>query len=77
MKKIWARIGVTVEVTDEHYNNLLKAASYKAEDGVTRIAELTLSQSETGFFFHYGKPDGDSYIPAEVFEDIERKTQNE
>lgn len=75
MIKIWARIGVACEISDEKYQELLSRASYKGRDGIIRFGELTLTQSEKKFFMEHGKADGDSYIPQEVFEDIEYKKE--
>lgn len=72
MVKVWARIGITVEMTTEQYNALRRKAEYKAEDGRTSFAELTLSYDDAKFFMEHGTVDGDSYIPQEIFEDIER-----
>ena len=71
MKSIWARIGVKLNVTAEEYEVLKKKASYVGSDGITRFGELTLNDDEINRFFHLGVPDGDSYIPQEVFENIE------
>lgn len=72
MIKVWARIGITVDMTEEQYAALLRKATYKTKDNRERFCELTLSHEDATFFLKNGVADGDSYIPQEVFEDIER-----
>lgn len=69
--KVWARIGITLEMTTEQYQTLQKKAEYKTQDGYTRYSELTLSKEEAELFLKNGTAENDSYIPQEVFEDIE------
>ena len=58
--KLWARIGITVLVTEEEYNKYKKMV---LED---EIRYLTQEQAE--WFRKNGYADGDSYIPEEIFE---------
>ena len=65
MKKIWARIGIVLDVTDERYAKLLKEAT----DEYGRIQDLTIDDRLAERFARCGFVDGDSYIPAYVFEE--------
>ena len=56
MKKIWARIGVSMYVTDSEYEKL------KARRG-----DIELSPQQAKTFLELGKIEGDSYIPETVF----------
>ena len=73
MKKIWARIGMTLEVTDEEYEELRIQALNKAyqPDDETIYDDLGLSAALKKKFLEKGKANGDSYIPAIVFEEME------
>ena len=59
MKTLWARIGVSLEVTDAEYEAL------KSDKDV----ELNTEWAER--FFNDGFLDGDGYIPSTVFEEDE------
>ena len=54
--KVWARIGITIHVTEEEYNRFKK------------IATEELNEEDAEFFRKNGYVDGESYIPEEVFE---------
>lgn len=73
MKKIWARIGMSSEVTDEEYEDLKKLAMHNG-----RLDDL----NDTDFpdwliekFKNKAIMDGESYIPQIVFEDLEMNTK--
>ena len=70
--KLWARIGITVDVTEEQYQALLKKAKYTLNnDTVERIGDCNLTEKEAAFFIKNGYLDGESYIPETVLQDIE------
>ena len=56
MKKIWARIGISLDISDDEWKELLERSS----DGKD---EITLTEEEANRFVKNGKVDGDSYIP--------------
>lgn len=55
MKKVWARVGMSFDVPEEKYKELVKLANQGDEEG---IGKLLLS------CHHY--PDGESYLPEDV-----------
>lgn len=57
--KLWARIGITVLVTEEEYNNFKKQ---------TMVDDKVLTDEQAEWFVKNGYADGESYIPEEVFE---------
>ena len=66
MKKVWARIGMTVEVTDEQYEALRKEAlnpdfpeEDKVYDDLDDFPKWLLDKFEKE-----GEMDGDCYIPG-------------
>lgn len=63
MKTLWARIGVSLDVTDAEYEMLRSV--YKTDYDV----ELNTEWAER--FFNDGFLDGDGYIPGTVFDDID------
>lgn len=67
MKKVWARIGMSVEVTDEEYKEIKK--NFGCED--------ELSDEVVAMFISRGKPDGDSYIPDSFWWDEEDEEEDE
>ena len=73
MKKIWARIGISCIITDEEYKKLKNRALYKDSDGFVHIGEATLNQIEALDIIRRGIPENDSFIPAEIFHDIEKE----
>lgn len=77
MKKIWARIGMSLEVTDTQYEVLrhLAAEMDSEEAGEPVYLELDLEENMVKEFLKRGVPDGDSYIPASVFRDIEKENK--
>lgn len=74
--KIWARIGITVDITKEQYKRLERRASYK-NDKIASFGECTLTQDEAKYFIKNGVADGDSYIPEKIFMDINKQKENE
>ena len=60
-KKIWARIGITLEVSDDYYEEL--------KDRADKNGTCDLSESEAKIWMTEGKVNGDSYIPGEEFEE--------
>lgn len=58
--KLWARIGITVLVTEEEYNNFKKQ---------TMVDDKVLTDEQAEWFVKNGYADGESYIPEEVFKD--------
>ena len=57
--KLWARIGITVLVTEDEYNKLKKQ---------TTVDDQVLTDEQAKWFITNGYADGESYIPEEVFE---------
>lgn len=55
-QKIWARIGITLELPEDEYNNLLDRMK---QDGDRE----DLTDDEIARFLKDGKADGESYIP--------------
>lgn len=75
MKKIWARIGMEMDVPDSTYEILKEVSAELAgryPDGEKHYADLVLSEGMIHDFVTKGRCDGDSYIPATVFEDMEK-----
>lgn len=75
MKRIWARIGMSLEVTDKEFSILKGLAAELAEsrgyDGDEEYyADLELADGMVQKFMKRGTPDGESYIPAAIFEEI-------
>lgn len=72
MKKIWARIGISLEVTDEEYEGLKRQASDYIPDGGDELErtyhDLDLDAEMSKRFIKDGWQDGDSYIPECIFE---------
>lgn len=63
MKKIWLRVGMTVEVSEEQYNELENMSldfcgNYRDVDAPDWLIDLVEDK---------GKCDGDCYIPLDVF----------
>ena len=67
MKKLWARVSMEFEVTDEEYEELLEEAKgpYCSHSDVDIDAEFVLS--------HNAIPSEDSYIPGCVFDEMEEE----
>lgn len=68
MKKIWMRVGVSVEVTDEQFAELRDASTagnvnYRDVDCPDWLIELAEN---------YGKIDGDAYIPGDVISELDQ-----
>lgn len=73
MKTIWARVGITVEVTDEEYETLremarndsmTEACGHNVYDDLDVFPAWFSKRLENGT----GSIDGDSYIPSECWE---------
>ena len=60
-KKLWARIGMTLEVTEEEYESIRSKMESEKRD--------TLTSEEIARFLNDGRPDGESYIPMDVWYD--------
>ena len=54
-QKIWARIGITLELSGDEYNKLLDRMAWDKRD--------VLTEEEIARFLKDGKADGESYIP--------------
>ncbi len=63
MRTLWARVGVSFEVTEEEYQELL-AEHRKSYD--VEICDGWIGEHKHEFDF-----DGDSYIPGNMFEEEE------
>lgn len=62
MKKIFARIGMTLEISDEEYAELIKESGSNPNDGLN---EFDINKEFAMRFIKDGELDGDSYIPEE------------
>lgn len=67
MKTIWARIGMSLEVSDAEYDHLRE--SVRLEGG--SFDDLDLDDDFAHRFQKNGYVDGDSYIPGTIFENQE------
>ncbi len=65
MKKVWARIGISMQIADELYDALKE----QSVDEYGRYGDVELNEDTANLFFARGTVDGDSYIPASSFED--------
>lgn len=66
MKRIWARVGMSLDISDEEYEELKKQ---RDESG-----DLTILECDSDLnlrFVKDGYPDGETYIPSCVFEDLD------
>ena len=66
MKRIWARVGMSLDISDEEYEELKKQ---RDESG-----DLTILECDSDLnlrFVKDGYPDGETYIPSVVFEDLD------
>ena len=59
MKKIWARVGITVNVPNKKYKELKHRFQDKGDDSLT--------EEEAEFFRKNGTVDGESYIPEDCW----------
>lgn len=57
--KIWARIGITLDVSEEYYEELKERANG---------GDCELTEDEGAIWCQMGVVDGDCYIPDEEFE---------
>lgn len=62
MKKIFARIGMTLEISDEEYAEILNEAGVNPADG---NYEFDISEEFAKRFVEGGIVDRDSYIPED------------
>ena len=62
MKKVFARIGMTLEVTDEEYKEILEEAGVNPAGGNN---EFDINAKFAAEFVKKGVIDGDSYIPED------------
>lgn len=62
MKKIFARIGMSLEISDEEYAELVKESGSNPNDGLN---EFDINEKFARRFIKDGVLDGDSYIPEE------------
>ena len=62
--KIWARVGMSCWIPEKEYKKLLK----RSKD---EYIEFNDEDKEVQYILKYGWVDGETYIPEEVFEDIE------
>lgn len=63
MKKIFARIGMVLEVSDEEYEQVLKEADVNPAGGNN---EFDINKSFAARFVKDGVLDEDSYIPEDI-----------
>ena len=66
MKRIWARVGMSLDISDEQYEELKKS---RDENG-----DLTILECDSDLnlrFVKDGWPDGETYIPSVVFDEID------
>lgn len=67
MKRVWARIGMSLMVSDEEAEQLLKEAGCN-DSG--QNYEYDINEAFAQRLVKYGKVDGDCYIPENcIFED--------
>lgn len=66
MKRIWARVGMSLDISDEEYEELKKL---RDENG-----DLTILECDSDLnlrFLERGYADGETYIPSVVFDEID------
>lgn len=63
---LWARIGVSVTIPKDEYVNILKKIYNPSTSEEKYDAEETLA----AFFISKGEPDGESYMPCEINEEL-------
>lgn len=66
MKTIWARVGVSLEVSDEEYEALKEQRDTNGD-----VTVLECESDLSARFIWYGYPDGEIYIPSVVFDEID------
>lgn len=67
MKTLWARVGVKFEVSETEYRELLG----EAIDEYGHFNDVDLDVDEDFLIAHMAEIEGDSYIPATIFEEEE------
>lgn len=71
MKIIWARVGMSLAITDAEYETLKQQ---RDKNGDVVILEC---DSDLNFrFINHGELDGETYIPSAIFEEIEEMDAN-
>lgn len=55
IRKVWARVGMTYELSENEYKKLIEAMKKNDKEGVRRILKVAV---------HY--ENGDSYLPADA-----------
>ena len=69
MKKVWARIGMSLIISDEEAEQLLDEAG---RNNSGSNWEYIMNKDFARRFVKYGKVDGESYIPDDCISDIEK-----
>lgn len=67
MKTLWARVGVKFEVSETEYKELLG----EAIDEYGHYNDVDLDVDKDYLISHMAEIEGDSYIPATIFEEEE------
>lgn len=68
--KVWARIGMSLEMPEDEFRKLAAGACRINEAGEICYGDIGVDGSLAGLFASKGEPDGDSYIPGSVAEEI-------
>lgn len=71
MKTIWARVGMSLDISDAEYEILKQQ---RDQNGNVVIPECDSDLNRR--FVYLGWPDGETYIPSAVFEEIEEMDAN-
>lgn len=71
MKTIWARVGMSLDISDAEYEILKQQ---RDQNGNVVILECDSDLNRR--FVYLGWPDGETYIPSVVFEEIEEMDAN-
>lgn len=70
MKKIWARISMELEVSDEEANQILQEAGYVEYEGKKINNEFDINKNFAKQFVERGTLADDSYIPEDCIREI-------
>lgn len=73
--KVFARIGITLEMPIKAYELMKARAESKSCPGC--YGDLDLDVDEIRAFLKYGNADGDSYVPGCVFDEVEEGLKEE
>lgn len=77
MVTLWARIGISFEVTEEKYQELLARCQQCGPiNGLPTFSDVDLTEDEMKYIIYNGRPNGDSYIPQTIFEEQEATTDD-